>query len=112
MELNGNKKAHMKDTRYVEVRQASETRNASLKATVERVQTTAKQNAEVLARLSTRTDSIELSAGAASLEEDNMASETSDHSERIAELRASVEDGSLFDRGRLVRAAERLLSRE
>lgn len=110
MEVNSNKKADLKDAHYPEVRRATETKGAELKATVERVQSTAEENAEVLARLSTRTDSIELSAGAASLEEASEAPEQADHSERIAELRASVEDGSLFDRGRLERAAERLLS--
>ncbi len=108
MELNGNKKTDLKDARYREIRRATETQSAELKATVERVQTMAEENEEVLARLSTRTDTIELSAGATRAEE---ASE-SDRSERIAELRAAVDDGSRFDRDRLARAAERLLSFE
>ncbi|QDV05045.1 hypothetical protein Poly30_05400 [Planctomycetes bacterium Poly30] len=112
MELNGNKKADPKDSHYSVVRRATETRNAVLKATVELVQTTAQQNADVLARLSTRTDSIELSAGAASLDEPQEAPQAEDRSGRIAELKAAVEDGSLFDQARLERAAERLLTFE
>ena len=51
-------------------------------------------------------DSIELSEGAKSFVEEA----SSGRSERIAQLRAAVEDGTLFDRDRLARAAERLLS--
>ncbi|MFT5733824.1 MAG: hypothetical protein ACJAZN_002377 [Planctomycetota bacterium] len=104
MELSSNKNVDLKHSRYPEVLQAAETSSAELKATVERAQSSAEENAESLARLKTRTDTIELSTGATVFE--------ADRSERIAELRASVEDGSLFDRERLERAAERLLSKE
>lgn len=107
MELNGNKKPEPIDSRYREVRQATESRSAQLKETVERVQSTTQENQEVLERLKSRTDVIEISSRGTA-EAPNLA----DRSERIAELRASVEDGSLFDRDRLARAAEKLLSFE
>lgn len=107
MELNGNKKTTPVDAHYREVRQATESRSAQLRETVERVQSTTEENQEVLERLKSRTDSIEIGAGAA-----DATDRTPETSERIAELRAAVEDGSLFDRDRLARAAEKLLSFE
>ncbi len=103
MEFNTNKKVDLTETRFVEVRRASEMRGAELKATVERVKNRSEENAEVLARIQAPTDSIEISAG---LGEAGDAG----RSERIAELRSAVEDGSLFNQDRLERAASRLLS--
>ncbi len=103
MEFNTNKKVDQTDARYIEIRRASETRGAELKATVERVKNRSEETSEALSQIQSTTDSIEISA---SLSE---AGEI-DRSGRIAELRAAVEDGSLFDQERLERAATQLLS--
>ena len=103
MELNRNKKVALNEKHFMEIRRASELRGAELKATVERVKNHSEETAEVHSQIQTPTDSIEISSG---LSEAREASQ----SERIAELRAAVEDGSLFDQERLERAATQLLS--
>lgn len=107
MELNRNKKAALNETRFRDIRRATENQSAELDATVKRVQSSAEENTEALSRLNTRTDSIELSSTVSASE-----SNAADRSERIAELRSAVEDGSLFNAERLGRAAERLLGHE
>lgn len=106
MEVNGKRQAELKDARYVEVKRASEARAAEIDATIERVHATSKENAEAVARLALRADSIELSDAAESAASEDLGLSA----DRIKELRAAVEDGSLFDRDRIARAAENLLS--
>lgn len=107
MELRNNQQGDLAPAnRYAKLRQATESLNADLRDTVERVREGVEERLEQTERLGKGLDSIELSDGARNFVEDAR----SGRSERIAELRAAVEDGSLFDRDRLARAAERLLS--
>lgn len=103
MEFNTNKKLAQNDSRFSEVQRASEKRNAELEATVERVKNQSEDTSEAIARFQPSADSIEISSSLAGADE-------ADRTGRIAELRAAVEDGTLFDRERLERAATRLLS--
>ncbi|MEM6675211.1 MAG: hypothetical protein AAF726_20350 [Planctomycetota bacterium] len=107
MELRNNQQADMPPAnRYAELRQVTETRNAELRETVERVRESAAQRREQAERLGRAIDSIELSDAASSATE----AAALDREERVEQLRAASQDGSLFDRDRLARAAERLLS--
>ncbi|MDG1049204.1 MAG: flagellar biosynthesis anti-sigma factor FlgM [Planctomycetota bacterium] len=107
MELRNNNQGDLPPAnRYPAIRQATETRNAELQETVDRVKRGVREQTAQADQLGKSLDSIELSAGAKSFVEEA----SSGRSERIAQLRSAVEDGSLFDRGRLARAAERLLS--
>ena len=103
MEFNANKKVDLSETRFNDIRRASESRGAELEAAVERVKNRSENDAEALARIQPTADSIEISPSLSG------ASET-DRAGRISELRAAVEDGSLFDQERLERAATRMLS--
>jgi anti-sigma28 factor (negative regulator of flagellin synthesis) len=103
MEFNTNKKVDLSETRFAEVRRAREMRSAELEETIERVKSRSAADAEALARMQAPTDSIEISVGHGEADE-------AGRSERISELRAAVEDGSLFNQERLERAATRLLS--
>jgi len=104
MELN-NKKAELPVSRFADVQRVSEMRNAELRETVERVQHTSTEQREHAEAISKRSDSIDLSVAARELIKENGAS----REERLDELRKAVNDGTLFDRDRLEKAAERLL---
>ena len=67
---------------------------------------TVEDRREQAERIGRNIDSIELSDAARSVVDDASAQ----REERIEELRAAANDGSLFDRDRLARAAERLLA--
>ena len=105
MELNSNKKAELPASRFADIQRASETRNAELRETVERVQNTSTEQRRQAEEISRRSDSIDLSDAARELIKEN----DSAREERIEELRKAANDGSLFDRDRLEKAAERLL---
>ena len=92
--------------RYADIRQVTETRNEELRQTVERVQETVEDRREQAERIGRNIDSIELSDAARSVVDDASAQ----REERSEELRAAANDGALFDRDRLARAAERLLA--
>ena len=109
MELRNNQQADVPPAnRYADIRQVTESRNAELRETVERVRAGVEERREQAERLGKNVDSIELSEAAKNVVEDA----TADRKERIEELRAAAQDGSLFDRDRLARAAERLLTDE
>ncbi|MGD2016705.1 MAG: flagellar biosynthesis anti-sigma factor FlgM [Planctomycetota bacterium] len=107
MELRNNHQGDLPPAnRYADIRQVTESRNEELRETVDRVRKGVEERQEQTERLGKSLDSIELSESARSFVEEA----SSGRSERLAELRAAVEDGSLFDHDRLARAAERLLS--
>jgi len=114
MELNQSKNsADVPAGRFADIQQASERRSAELKATVERVheaRSEREESAEELRRRNADSDRIDLSEAARALSQP--AAEDSSRQSRVDELRAAAEDGSLFDRDRLARAAERLLGAE
>lgn len=107
MELK-NDRLSLTGDRYAEVKRASESRNAEIQETVDNVTRTVETQRENASRISRKNDSIELSSGA---RQSTNVEETAREA-RVAELRAAREDGSLFDRDRLARAAERLLAGE
>ena len=92
--------------RYADIRHVTETRNAEIRETVERVHKTVEDREDQAERLGKKVDSIELSDGAREVVEEASV----DRKERLRALRAAAQDGSLFDHDRLARAAERLLS--
>ena len=105
MELNSNKKAELPVSRFADIQRASETRNAELRETVERVQNASTEQREHAEAIAKRSDSIDLSDAARELiKEGDDARES-----RIDDLRKAANDGTLFDRDRLERAATRLL---
>ncbi len=106
MELNSNKKAELPASRFADIQRASETRSAEIRETVDRVQTTSSEQRERTEEISKRSDSIDLSDAARELIKENDTA----REERIEELRKAVGDGTLFNRDRLEKAAERLLS--
>jgi anti-sigma28 factor (negative regulator of flagellin synthesis) len=107
MELRNNNQGDLPPAnRYADIRQVTESRNAELQKTVDRVRKSVEERQEQTEQLGKSLDSIELSEGAKNFVEEA----SSGRSERIAQLRAAAEDGTLFDRDRLARAAERLLS--
>ena len=103
MEFNTNNRLAQNESRFSEAQRASGRRNAELEATAERVRGLSEDASGVIGRIQPSADSIEISSSLAGADE-------TDRSGRIAELRAAVEDGSLFDHERLERAATRLLS--
>lgn len=106
MELRNNQQADLPPAnRYADIRQVNETRNAELRETVERVRDGVEERREQAERLGKNVDSIELSDAAKNVVEEA----TERRNERLEELRAAAQDGSLFDRDRLARAAENLL---
>lgn len=107
MELNNNKKAEIPSGRITDMKKASEARNAELRQTVERVRDSSSQIEEQSRAIGRHSDSIELSAGASR----GIATESDAAREvRLQELKEAAADGSLFNRDRLARAAERLLA--
>ena len=107
MELRNNQQADIPPAnRYADIKQVTETRNAELRETVDRVRDGVEDRQEQTERLGKKFDSIELSDAARNVVDEA----ASNHSERLEKLRAAAQDGSLFDRDRLARAAERLLS--
>lgn len=104
MDLNHNR-VDLDRNRYPEVKRASDRRNAEIKDTVQRVQQSVAEHSARAARLAESTDSIELSRAA----REATGGDATLREERVEKLRTAAEDGSLFDRDRLARAAERLL---
>ena len=106
MELRNNQNADLSPaSRYADIRHVTETRNAEIRETVELVHKTVEDRREQAEKIGKKADSIELSDAAKDVVDDT----TADREERIEELRDAARDGSLFDRDRLARAAERLL---
>lgn len=105
MELNNNKKAELPTGRFADIQRASDLRNSELRETVERVQGTSTEQRERAEAISKQSDSIELSEAARDLIKENDGA----RQERIEELRKAAGDGTLFNRDRLAKAAERLL---
>lgn len=115
MELNQSKQssAEVPAHRFADIQQATERRNAELRATVERVQDASserRERAEEMAdnRRAQGRDRIDLSGAARAFTRD--VEDGAERAERLEELKAAAKDGSLFDRDRLARAAERLLA--
>ena len=107
MELKNDRIGQSGD-RYSEIKRASESRNAEIRETVDRVTRSVDEQRERAVQIRRDSDSIELSStGRGIADSGEIAREA-----RVAELRAAAEDGSLFNRDRLARAAERLLSAE
>lgn len=102
MDINSNQRLNSRSDRYSQVQRISETRSAEVQDTVSRARRTAESQIEAAKRIGT--DSLEISQIARESAADDVARE-----ERLESLRAAAQDGSLFDRGRLERAAERLL---
>lgn len=124
MELNQSKgSADIPAGKFADLQRATEARTAEIRTTVERTREArakAEQRSDEI-RLSTEErsagasggDSIQLSGAASALAGGKAdATDDAERSARIEELRSAVEDGSLFDRDRLARAAERLLGAE
>lgn len=107
MELRNNQQADMPPAnRYADIRHVTETRNAEIRETVERVQETVEDRREQAEKIGKNIDEIVLSDAAK-----NVVDEASEQrQERIEELRSAATDGSLFDHDRLARAATRLLA--
>lgn len=105
MELNNNKKAELPIGRFADIQRASELRNSELRETVERAQTGSTEQRERAESIAKQSDSIDLSDAARELIQEN----DFDRQERLEELRKAVGDGTLFNRDRLAKAAERLL---
>ena len=108
MELNNEKKTGMSARSFADIQKAGEAHSAELRRTVERSLEGSEEIREQSEALGAKIDSIELSGAA--LGETSAAD--SAREARLAELKEAVADGSLFDRDRLAKAAERLLSSE
>ena len=107
MELRNNQDTDLSPaSRYADIRHVTETRNDEIRETVERVHKTVEDSYDQAERLGKRVDSIELSEGAREVVEEASVN----RKERLRELRAAAQVGTLFDHHRLARAAERLLS--
>lgn len=108
MELNNNKKTELPASRFADIQRASETRNAELRRTVERVRDASSEMRERSEDLGRKIDSIDLSGAAR-----GVVNETDEaHAARLERLKEAAADGSLFNRDRLAKAAERLLASE
>lgn len=108
MELNNNKKTGLSARRFADLQNVGEARSAELRRTVERSREGTEEIRERSEALGAKNDSIELSGAAlGELSEADRAREA-----RLEELKQAVADGSLFDRDRLAKAAERLLASE
>lgn len=106
MELNNEKKAGMSAKRFADVQRAGEAHSAELRRTVERAREGSEEIRERSEALGAKNDSIELSGAA--LGEQRAADQAREA--RLEQLKGAVADGSLFDRDRLAKAAERLLA--